>query len=126
MEKPAYPWTEQMLKPVEKAGDCSDSAGIVLAAALPHLESPSALRTGNAKGGGVSLIKVAEGKLEDATSDMASCASSMEAAELLDRRRGSATRHPKASLAALQASMNELQGARSRTRCAPSTGVVVT
>ena len=91
-----YPWREQILKLLEEAGDLSDSAGSLLASALPHLESPSAWCTGDAKRGGVRLITLAEGKLEDASSEMARCASNMEAAELLDRRRGPATRHPPA------------------------------
>ena len=92
-----YPWREQILKLLEEAGELSDSAGSMLASALRHLESPSAWSTGDAKRGGViRLITLAEGKLEDASSEMARCASNMEAAELLDRRRGPATRHPPA------------------------------
>ncbi|KAG2586893.1 hypothetical protein PVAP13_5NG091224 [Panicum virgatum] len=98
----------------QEAGDLSDSACSLLASALPHLESPSAWCTSDAKHGGVRLITLAEGKLEDASSELARCASSMEAAELLDRRRGPATRHPPASEAALSASMNEVPGARAR------------
>ena len=99
MEKQGYPGREQILKLLEEAGDLSDSAGSLLASALPHLESPSAWCTGDAKRGGVRLITLAEGKLEDASSELARwprCASNMEAAELLDRRRGPATRHPPA------------------------------
>ena len=114
MEKQGYPWREQILKLLEEAGDLSDSACSLLASALPHLESPSAWCTCDAKHGGVRLITLAEGKLEDASSELARCASSMEAAELLDRRRGPATRHPPASEAALSASMNEVPGARAR------------
>ena len=114
MEKQGYPGREQILKLLEEAGDLSDSAGSLLASALPHLESPSAWCTGDAKHGGVRLITLAEGKLEDASSELARCASNMEAAELLDRRRGPATRHPPASEAALSASMNEVPGSRAR------------
>ena len=96
MEKQGYPWREQILKLLEEACELSDSAGSLLASALRHLESPSAWSTGDAKRGGVRLITLAEGKLEDASSEMARCASNMEAAELLDRRRGPATRHPPA------------------------------
>ena len=110
-----YPWREQILKLLEEACELSDSAGSLLASALRHLESPSAWSTGDAKRGGViRLITLAEGKLEDASSELARCASNMEAAELLDRRRGPATRHPPASEAALSASMNEVPGSRAR------------
>ncbi|PVH39333.1 hypothetical protein PAHAL_5G480800 [Panicum hallii] len=99
MEKGGYPWREQIIKLLEEAGERSDSAGSLLAAALPHLESPSAWCTGDAKHGGVRLITLAEGKLEDASSELA---------------RGPATRHPPAREAALSASLNEVPGARAR------------
>jgi hypothetical protein len=46
-----------------------NSASSLLTAALRHLETPSASRTRDAKGG-LNVIKLAEGKLEDASSDL--------------------------------------------------------
>ncbi|RCV24752.1 hypothetical protein SETIT_5G111400v2 [Setaria italica] len=80
-----YQWTEQIYRLLENAGDRSDSADSLLAAALRHLEPPSALRTGDAKGG-LNLITLANGELEDASSDLTGTVACLKAAMHLDLR----------------------------------------
>uniref|UniRef100_K3ZCB0 Uncharacterized protein n=1 Tax=Setaria italica TaxID=4555 RepID=K3ZCB0_SETIT len=73
---------EQIDKLLDKAGGSSDSARSLLAAALPHLESSSASHTGDAKGG-LNLITLAEGELEDASIDLTGTVACLKAGILL-------------------------------------------
>lgn len=104
-----FPWTEQIVRLLDEAEGRCCSAYTSLAAALPHLESPSALSTGGAR-----VITLVEGKLEGASTDLTRALSSMEAADLFDLRRRGGCGYSLARASSPPSSILELQEARAR------------